>query len=143
MRLLRASVIAAALAAGAIALLIWLESPFVTLVLFAVYVAVPSAVAVGMAQMLRPDGRSRSMIAGLLGFGIIVGGSAVLYAISGPEDKSNDPDCDGFCYSLAGGWFLMFFFASFFGVIAALVSSIGAAFLPRRPAAGGGPTIAV
>jgi hypothetical protein len=90
---------------------------------------VPLLAAVGVALLARRDPLSSAAIAAVAGFVIVVGYAAAFYAVSGPEDRASDPDCDGFCFTRTEGWIFLLAVASFVGFCVAVASGLLAAVL--------------
>jgi hypothetical protein len=90
---------------------------------------VPLLAAVGVALLARRGPLSSAVIAAVAGFVIVVGYAVAFYAISGPEDRASDPNCDGFCFTREEGWLFLLLIASFVGFWVALASGLLAAVL--------------
>jgi hypothetical protein len=90
---------------------------------------VPVPAAVGAAYLMRRGAVTSAIVAAAAGFAMVVGYAALYYALSGPPDRSADPDCDGFCLTRAEGWLWLLAIASFIGFWVAVASGILAALI--------------
>lgn len=82
----------------------------------------PIAVPIWISLRWKQRPLSPGAFAALLCFVFIMGYAVVAGLINGVDDTTQDPACDAFCHTKAGGWFLILFFGALWAAIMSLIA---------------------
>jgi hypothetical protein len=99
------------------------------------WLAIPAFIIVVFFVAARRASFKTAVIAGVIGYLVVLGPSVVRFAMMGDHNTADDPDCDGFCMTTSQAWMFFLFIVHFIaipvGVASALLATVVAA--RRRP----------